>query len=162
MSPKAFICPRGHLWTSPDPLGVVVEVCPICGAAGELLSADPGDPATLKHVHGENPTVVVAGSKGDLAALHASDGSVAWSAPAAGPLGASPAVDHGRIFVPTLTGRLPPLPANERSMPSQPARQREPTPILAPFTRGAPSIRSRRQPVSGPHLVMAHHSPRPK
>jgi MYXO-CTERM domain-containing protein len=50
--------------------------------------------------------VVVAGSRGALAALHAFDGRLAWSSTAVGALGASPAVDHGRVFVPTLTGRL--------------------------------------------------------
>ena len=41
--------------------------------------------------------VVVAGSKGDVSALSALDGKEAWTVKAAGAIGASPAVDRGRI-----------------------------------------------------------------
>jgi MYXO-CTERM domain-containing protein len=50
--------------------------------------------------------VVVAGSTGELRALHAFDGAEAWSVKAAGPLGASPAIERGRLFVSTLNGRV--------------------------------------------------------
>src|SRR5579862_3242549 len=45
--------------------------------------------------------VVVAGAQGDLSTLNALDGSAGWSVKAAGTLGASPAIDNGRIYVPT-------------------------------------------------------------
>jgi MYXO-CTERM domain-containing protein len=50
--------------------------------------------------------VVVAGAKGDVSALRAIDGTLAWTVKTAGAIGASPAVDKGRIFVPNLTGKL--------------------------------------------------------
>jgi outer membrane protein assembly factor BamB len=50
--------------------------------------------------------VVVAGTKGDISALRAVDGSEAWTVKAAGAVGASMAIDHGHVFVPTLSGQL--------------------------------------------------------
>jgi outer membrane protein assembly factor BamB len=50
--------------------------------------------------------VVLAGAKGDLSALRATDGTEVWTIKAAGDIGATPAIDHGRIFVPTLSGKL--------------------------------------------------------
>jgi hypothetical protein len=50
--------------------------------------------------------VVVAGSKGDVTALGAADGSPAWTKAAAGGIGASPAIVHGRVVFPTITGQI--------------------------------------------------------
>jgi outer membrane protein assembly factor BamB len=50
--------------------------------------------------------LVLAGVKGDLSALRATDGAEVWTVKAAGNVGASPAIDRGRIFVPTLSGKL--------------------------------------------------------
>jgi WD40 repeat protein len=61
---QSLICPRGHLWTTPDPLGVVVSVCPICGKEGQVLSAEVATPPTLNHLHAEHPTAVVKREKG--------------------------------------------------------------------------------------------------
>ena len=50
--------------------------------------------------------VIVAGSKGDVTALGALDGSTAWTVKATGGIGASPVINQGRIYVPTLSGQM--------------------------------------------------------
>jgi MYXO-CTERM domain-containing protein len=50
--------------------------------------------------------VVVAGARGEVSALRASDGSSVWSVTAAGGVAASPTIANGRVFIPTLRGQL--------------------------------------------------------
>jgi hypothetical protein len=49
--------------------------------------------------------VVVAGAKGDVTALNA-DGTTAWTKTAVGGISASPTIDHGRIYFPTINGQI--------------------------------------------------------
>jgi MYXO-CTERM domain-containing protein len=88
--------------------------------AGRARATDEKSGATFAPAWNANPTgsaivaspavvdgyVVVAGRRGDVAALRAVDGSSVWSVKAAGDVAASPAVDAGRVFVPTLSGQL--------------------------------------------------------
>lgn len=69
-------------------------------------NANPGSTAIVSSPAVVDGLIVVADAKGIVSALHAVDGTSAWSAQAAGGVGASAAIDGGRVYVPTLASSI--------------------------------------------------------